>query len=542
MKQILPTALIALMACFSASAQISFVAAPDRASLYSKVECSITLTGQWTNPYLQEEAYLDMEVVSPSGKTLTLPCYWVSGKSGQQSQWNARFIPQETGTYSYVFKYYQKGKLESESAKGSLKVSKSGRSGILHVNDNWTLKYDNGELFRGIGENLCWESRTSDDSKFFKELHQQHDRFNYDVMLPEFASNGGNFIRVWMCSWNFPIDRQKDFNNSRYQETTEYMNISAVERLDHMVELAESLGIKIMLCMGQGDVAADRDFFNSETAKARYKNRLRYIVARWAYSESIAMWEFFNEIDNIQFRNSKAPIPAEEIVAWHAEMAKYLRSIDPFGHIVTTSISHRDLAGLNSVDGLDINQKHIYNNTSVIPSTIVSYEEKFGKPYIIGEFGREWDWSKNFDDFADEMDADFRRGLWYGLFSPTPVTPMSWWWEYFTQRNMNPYFKGVRKVSDMMLSESGGCFEMVQARAEGAEAYALKCGKYTYVYVYNPSKTPVKCVTVNGSARKCQSFDFDTNEFKAHSLSGNDGSVIIECNISQLGEALYKIR
>ena len=220
MKQILPTALIALMACFSTSAQIKSVTAPETASLYSKVECSVTLTGQWTNPYLQEEAYLDMEVVSPSGKTLTLPCYWVSGKSGQQSQWNARFIPQETGTYSYVFKYYQKGRLESESAKGSLKVSKSGRSGILHVNDNWTLKYDNGELFRGIGENLCWESRTSDDSKFFKELHQQHDRFNYDVMLPEFASNGGNFVRIWMCSWNFPIDRQKNFNNSRYQETT----------------------------------------------------------------------------------------------------------------------------------------------------------------------------------------------------------------------------------------------------------------------------------------------------------------------------------
>ena len=77
-------------------------------------------------------------------------------------------------------------------------------------------------------------------------------------------------------------------------------------------------------------------------------NRLRYIVARWGYSPAIGMWEFFNEIDNIQFRDAKNPIPAEEIVAWHARMARYLKSIDPYGHPVTTSISHRDLEGLNS--------------------------------------------------------------------------------------------------------------------------------------------------------------------------------------------------
>lgn len=137
-------------------------------------------------------------------------------------------------------------------------------------------------------------------------------------------------------------------------------------------------------------------------------------------------------------------------------MGKYLKEIDPFGHPVTTSISHRDLAGLNEVPSLDINQKHIYRNTAIIPSTIRDYEERFGKPYVIGEFGYEWDWSLNFDDFADDMDRDFRRGLWYGLFSPTPVTPMSWWWEYFENRGMMTYFRGVREISDRMLAAGNG--------------------------------------------------------------------------------------
>ena len=232
---------------------------------------------------------------------------------------------------------------------------------------------------------------------------------------------------------------------------------------------------------------ADREFFNGEPQARRYVNRLRYIVARWGYSPAIGMWEFFNEIDNIQHRNPGGPIPAEEIVAWHARMGKYLKEIDPFGHPVTTSISHRDLAGLNEVPSLDINQKHIYRNTAIIPSTIRDYEERFGKPYVIGEFGYEWDWSLNFDDFADDMDRDFRRGLWYGLFSPTPVTPMSWWWEYFENRGMLTYFRGVREISDRMLAAGNGAFETVKADCTPLEAMSVKCDRTLFVYLYNNS-------------------------------------------------------
>ena len=472
-----------------------------------------------------------------------LPCYYESGKSGEPSEWKARFTAQETGIYSYTFRLSECGGIVSESAPASLKVKSGKGHGILHTNDNWTLRHDDGTLFRGIAENICWESRDNDDSKFFSKLHEQADRFNYDVMLPDFAANGGNFVRVWMCSWNFPIDRQRAFNNSRYTETTGYMNASAVKRLDDVITLAESLDIKFMLCMGAGDVATDRNFFVSEEAKTRFRNRLRYIVARWGYSPAIGMWEFFNEIDNIQFRDKNNPIPAEDIVGWHTEMAKYLKSIDPFGHITTTSISHRDLAGLNSVPDLDINQKHIYNATSVIPGTISDYEARFGKPYIIGEFGREWDWSKNFDDFADEMDADFRRGLCgTGYSPPTPRHSDELVVGIFREQNMVPYFKAVRKVSDMMLAESGGKFEAVEAVCDGGEAFALKCGRKTYVYVYNPSDKPVTSVTVKSDKRNVSDFDFASHDFTPIKSDRTLKNVIIPCSIPRLGEALYVIK
>lgn len=537
-----------MLAAGSLNAQITDVTASAKSvKQYDAIFFDVTLTGIWENPYLQEEAALDMILTAPSGKELVLPCFYKSGECGAESTWEARFTPQEKGKYTYFFRYTEGGKVVSESAEGEFRSRRSRLNGILHVRDNWTLVYDNGKPFRGVGINLCWESRTRDDSKFFSELHQQHDRFNYDAMLPDFAENGGNFTRMWMCSWNFPIDKQDRFNNHRYTATEEYMNPSAVARLDHVVNMAEDLDIKIMLCMGQGNVRADREFFNSPEAKTRYRNYLRYIVARWGYSPAIGMWEFFNEIDNIQHRDRNGVIPAEEIVAWHDEMSTYLAELDPFQHIRTTSISHRDLAGLNDVANIDINQKHIYNATHAVPGTIDSYSERHGKPYVIGEVGFEWDWSKNFNDFADGMIMDFRRAFWYGLFNQTAVTPMTWWWEWFDEHGTIPYMKNARLISDMMLKSGKGCFEKAGTTRDGkAEAYAVRCGNRTYVYVYNGNEDVLDEISVEiGKTGRVKVSVLDTENVKLRKSGTmkSDGTVTFDgLGLNKWEEKIFVIK
>lgn len=458
-------------------------------SQYGRSDFHIEVKGKWTNPFLQDEVTVDMLVTTPSGKNLVVPCYYESGENGNVSTWMARFTPREIGEYYYQFELKGKKVNRNLSKRYNFTAEKSDLNGFLNIENDWILRFDNGKPFRGVAENICWESRTNDDSKFFRELHERHDIYNYENLIPKFAENGGNFVRVWMCSWNFPIDRKNNFNNSRYKPAEEYFNRSAVEKLDQFIELCEKENVYVMLCIEQGDVLADHNFFIDSESKKRYKNRLRYIVAKWGYSPNVAMWEFFNEIDNIKFRNAGNPIPDEAIVAWHDEMSTYLKELDPYNHIVTTSISHRDIEGLNSVKNIDINQKHIYNNTDILSSEIVKYVEEFKKPYIIGEFGREWDWSKNFDDFSHEMDIDFKRGLWYGIFSPTPVTPMSWWWEYFDARRLTPYFRGVREINDRMLDAGKGEFEPLAINAGELHAYSVKCGDEVYVYVYNPNNS-----------------------------------------------------
>jgi hypothetical protein len=262
-----------------------------------------------------------------------------------------------------------------------------------------------------------------------------------------------------------------------------------------------------------GPAKTPSDFFSMTAAKSKYKNKLRYVIARWGYSTNIAAIEFFNEVDNAVFnKQDSILIPHQYVTQWHDDMSRYLKDIDPYQHLVTTSISHRDIAGMNALAYLDVNQKHIYKHTEKIPAIYPDYIAAYHKPYIVGEFGLRWE-----DDdpkYAKEANYDFKRGLWYGMFSPTPVLPMSWWWELFDDQKMTPYFKGVRVVSDRMLKAGKGKFEQVNVKAGMLHAQAVKCGNQYFVYLLNNTgssiNSPVSVAYVSAGKPSLQRFDPST--------------------------------
>ncbi|KAF0201785.1 MAG: glycoside hydrolase catalytic [Bacteroidetes bacterium] len=474
--------------------------------LYEKAEWQVSVNEKYSNPYDPADIALDMVLQSPSSREIILPCFFDPLEKDESLQWKARFMPQETGEYSYTFRLSRNGQKTEESSEKSFTVAASGKKGILHTHDFWTLRYDNGAPFRGIGKNISWESRDEDDSRYFKNLHEDK-RFNYDYMLGKLQASGGNFFRTWMIYWNLPVDWKTVNNNSRYQNSGSAFNESGIKRMDELVELCDSLNIHVMLAleshvgyMGMGwDISSynvknggfaktPAEFFSLPESRQQYKNKLRYMVARYGYSPAIGAWEFFNEVDNAMYNVApEDQIPADIVTDWHNEMSTYLKSIDPFDHIVTTSVSHRDIPGMNDLPNIDLNQKHIYKNTQAIPSTLREYSAKHSKPYVIGESGYEWDWSKNFNDFADEMDGDFKRALWYGLFSPTPVLPMSWWWEFFENRGMMSYFSKVSQINNMMLEAGKGEFSQIEVQTfkDGVIALGVSCGEKTFIYLFN---------------------------------------------------------
>jgi hypothetical protein len=512
--------------------------------LYQKVEWQINVKGNWINPYNQDEVVVDMHFTTPSGKQLTLPCFYVSGNSGEASLWAARFAPTELGKYTYYCSYKNSKGLISQSKKLSFIANPSKDLGFLRMNTDWTFKTDNGALFRGIGENIGWESRDTDDSKYFKALHE-NPRFNYDFMLKKLAQNGGNFFRTWMIYWNLPVDWKQVQNNKRYVNSEKPFNPSGMERLDHVVQLFDSLGIYMMLALEShvglmgtgwetssynvkngGFAVTPTDFFTSPNARKQYKNKLRLMVARYGYSPSIGAWEFFNEVDNAMYQGKPEDYISHIVVSdWHREMSSYLKSIDPFNHIVTTSISHREIEGLNEIPTIDFNQKHIYCNTLAIPEVITTQKAKYNKPYVIGEAGYHWDWSIDFNKFGNEFDSHFKLGLWLGIFSPTPVLPMSWWWEFFEDRGMMSYFKHIKAINDIMLADSNGSFDLqdVQCVNPKIQCYLVKGKSKSFLLVVNTSaETQTSTIQfANASNLNKNGTEYDTKDgvFKTIQLS-----------------------
>jgi len=390
-------------------------------SRFGRLDFVVMLKAEWQDPYHADDIRLDLELTAPSGRSLVVPCFYERGESGASSEWLARYAPGEVGRYRGQVVLMVRG-VRQAGVPVAFSVAASGARGFLHAAGPWMFRFDNGEPFRGIGENLCWEARSSDDSKFFKALNEDP-RFNYEYLLGRLSAGGGNFFRTWMCPWNLPLEWRHVVDTNRYTDDTARFNASAIRRMDELVDLAGSTDTYFMLTIDPhgaflgrgwdlnsyntangGPVATPAEFFTDPVAKARYKDKLRYLVARWGWSPHLAVWEFFNEIDNAMYGQKPARIPDGVITRWHAEMSAYLKAVDPYGRLVTTSVSHRDVAGMNEIPTMDFSQKHIYRNTASIPATIRQYVLAEGKPYVIGEFAREWDWSQDFNAIAADMD------------------------------------------------------------------------------------------------------------------------------------------
>ncbi len=144
---------------------------------------------------------------------------------------------------------------------------------------------------------------------------------NY-VMDNRFATDGSNFTRAW-------------FNSHPYRKQYQPGDSSIT-----------CGGIIDNVCSGFYSNGPLSDFFGKLDAKKLYKNRLRYIIARWGYSTNISAYDLFGEIDNtiIQWKDTVKPTrdfdrPAETdfkeiIFNWVEEMARFVKAHDP-NHLVT---------------------------------------------------------------------------------------------------------------------------------------------------------------------------------------------------------------
>lgn len=405
------------------------------------VEIDVQVEAQ--DPYDPEEVRLDMLIRSPEGQALRIPCFWHEAKDG--TPWEGRFTPRQAGTYAYSLELRYRGQVEQSQAFHFTATPGRG-DGFLRLQGYSQLVFDSGRPFRGLGMNFGWERRPAYD---------RNPNLTYEHLFEEFEAHGMNYTRTWMCPWNLPLEWQRVATYGRYEDNRSGRRFhpGAVARMEEMLAQAKLRGVYVQLVLDyhgalttrpdfwggnnywtqhayhvqQGGPASEpADFFSMEEARTRYKARLRYLVARWGYHPQLVSWEFFNEVDNAM---ESEGIPPSLIVDWHADMADYLRSLDPYGRAISTSLSHRGLEGLFELPGIDFTQTHPYGRTRALGHITADMIAQYQKPYVASEFAHSYTGPQ-----AGERELyvrDLHKGLWRGMHTPTPVLPLTWWWERY---------------------------------------------------------------------------------------------------------------
>jgi hypothetical protein len=456
------TAAIMFLACFGCSAAdpLSGVRVLTLSvRQYERVEIALAPDRVPNNPFDPTEAALDAVITLPSGRVVRAPGFWFQDyRRGIQNpdangvdrievltpegrpEWRVRFSSGEVGQHRVVLELRELGAVR-RSAGQRFDVTAGPRSGFVRVSPRnpASLEEGAGRVFFPIGQNLCMYER-------------KEGTYYFDRLLAKLAAAGGNYVRLWQEYYaprdpkpsgagdgsftGFPLETQLT-GLGRY-------DLASAWRLDYVADLCERLNVRWQIAFEMvvwwerklarwkrnpynaengGPCVNPADYFTDPKARELVRRRLRYSVARWGWTPDLVAWELWNEVDNIDDFTSEA------CARWHREMGSYLKRVDPWRHLVTTSWRDRQTFALPEID---IVQGHSYFGPEYDAAEYAIEDTDhlmrgFGKPFFFGEQGIEGPVS------VDPEGKHFHDCLWATALSGAAGAGMYWWWHNYIE-------------------------------------------------------------------------------------------------------------
>lgn len=355
------------------------------------VEFTFAVASDDRDPFARE-LWADVEL--PSGTTLRLPAYYAGGgrfavraRAGERGVFRLRAISETRDGHAAGLERNVIGvdavRIDAPATQPAVRTVK-GPPGRFVLS--------NGQPYVPIGANLAWAP--TEPTRWYPDA------------LRQLADAGGNWVRVWMSSWgglNLDWPAARDTWPRRGE-----LDAAVAAKWDLILAEAERAGLYVQLVLqhhGQyssrvnpnwdqnpwnvanpgGFLKTPADFFVAPEAIRLTKQKYRYIVARWGYSPAVLAWELFNEVhwtDPVRIDGKEA------IVArWHEEMAGWIRSLDVYQHLITTSAEDLRSPIYHAMDYL---QPHLY--ATAMLAAVRRFEvppAQSDRPVFYGEVGND---------------------------------------------------------------------------------------------------------------------------------------------------------
>ncbi|HEU5078212.1 MAG TPA: cellulase family glycosylhydrolase [Opitutaceae bacterium] len=420
------------------------------------------------NNFDPEQVRIDATFTTASGATTSkVPAFWYEDFSRAlvngaevltpqgKGEWRLRFTPSAPGNFAVRVTAQLGNDAPVTIATFSFHAddaAEAKRGGWVRLSaDKSGFETSEGNRLPLSGENVCWSAGqgTYDFERWFDHMQQ----------------SGQNYARIWLCPWSLAIEHTPDALTKYHQD--------AAWQLDTIMHAAEARGIYIQLCFdhhGMYSVSSEHwggnnnfwtrnpyskiaggpcdgpnDFFTNAKAREIYQKRLRYLIARYAYSSHLLAWEFFNEIDNI-YQPEQSLVP-KDVMEWHRVMEKWIRENDPFHHLVTSSLTGgSDRAEFWTLPEMDFAAYHSYDDSAparMLAHLSQDFVTRYKKPVMIGEFGTS---AQSWHIAGDPHLRGFRQALWGSTLGGSTGTAMPWWWEDMEKDNVYPLYTVLYQV------------------------------------------------------------------------------------------------
>ena len=360
----------------------------------------------------------------------------------ERGAWHAYLAARNAGRYQVAIRVTQIGRPVRTLRTGDINLTTVLPNGFIRRSKQHVQRFihDAGTAYTPIGFNIAWQNKGEP---------------SYATTLKQMADNGANWTRIWACHWDGKNPWWPEPKMLRHDRDVLWQ--PALDRWTEIFAAAErnTVGVQFVL-FHHGQVTTEVnpnwkdhpwnvanggwlktpvEFFTDAEAIRRSKAWLREAVARFGHNTSLMAWELFNEVEWVDAaRKAKR---WDLVTKWHAEMARYLRSIDAYAHLITTS-SVIDQKALWTE--MDIIEPHTYPTNIGVAVSAMDFST-FRKPGMFGEFGPA-------DGSGAKARIDIQDGIYAGLLSNHAGAGQYWYWENVQKQQLYPVFKRARNIID----------------------------------------------------------------------------------------------
>jgi len=290
------------------------------------------LSGAKINPYLESQIDIVVKFTSTSNRVINKPAFYYedySGRNLDSNKWyynnqpykfRVRFAPDEIGNWRYEIKINVNGALVEtvQSIDFKFNCVPSSKKGYLEVGQHKRqFRFsDTKSSFFAIGQNIPWPFAGD-----YATNNIESSAFNiYMDWVQNLKASNGNYFRMLLVNWSNGIEWENigDYGNfwpASSTNSSAYNRQTSCWELDNLVNFSENNNLFFefgLLMHNEFEAHPEGDeFFNwnhspyyslipngqspskfwtNTDCQKYFKNKIRYILARWGYSTSISAW------------------------------------------------------------------------------------------------------------------------------------------------------------------------------------------------------------------------------------------------------------